>query len=71
MYDRVSKQAFRNNGTGQFIAGMTLSQVRGLRLPAGGGELTVSVPADTPDSAVEQLSSNNPNWQIAIQYRES
>ena len=70
MWDYVTRRPFYNqNTTGQFIAGMTLEQVRGLSLPAGGGQLTISVPADTPDSAVEQLQTNNPTWQIAIQYR--
>ena len=70
MYNKVDGTMQANAGTGAFIAGLaTVDAVRTLWLPETGGELTVSVPADTPDSAVEQLRKNNPSWQIAIQYR--
>ena len=70
MYNRVDGTVKENAGSGAFIAGLaTVDDVRTLWLPETSGELTVSVPADTPDSAVEQLRKNNPNWQIAIQYR--
>lgn len=70
MYNRVDGTMKENAGSGAFIAGLaTVDDVRKLWLPETGGELTVSVPADTPDSAVEQLRKNNPTWQIAIQIR--
>lgn len=71
MYNRVDGIVKENAGSGAFIAGLaTVDDVRSLWLPETGGPLTVSVPADTPDSAVEQLRKNNPTWQIAIQYRQ-
>ena len=71
MYNRVDGTVKENAGSGAFIAGLaTVDDVRKLWLPETGGPLTVSVPADTPDSAVEQLRKNNPTWQIAIQYRQ-
>lgn len=72
MYNKIGGTWHENAGNGAFIAGLaTVDDVLTLRLPETGGTLTVSVPADTPDSAVEQLRANNPSWQIAIQYRES
>ena len=44
MFDRVSKQPFRNAGTGQFIAGFTLAQARKLGTLPAGTTLTVSLP---------------------------
>ena len=70
MYNKVDGTMQANAGTGAFIAGLaTVDDVRKLWLPETGVPLTVSVPADTPDSAVAQLRKNNPTWQIAIQYR--
>lgn len=70
MYNRVDGTMLENAGSGAFIAGLaTVTDVHSLWLPETGGPLTVSVPAETPDSAVEQLRKNNPSWQIAIQYR--
>ncbi|MBQ8238925.1 MAG: hypothetical protein IJZ39_12370 [Oscillospiraceae bacterium] len=74
MYDRVSKTAFTNSGTGQFIAGMTLSQVRGLRLPAGGGKLTLSLPHEASidrlaQAALERARANG--WTLTLQYAEA
>lgn len=70
MYNKVDGSFQENKGSGSFIAGLaTVDDVRNLWLPETNGELTISVPADTPDSAVDQLRTNNPTWQIAIQYR--
>lgn len=70
MYNKVDGTVKENAGSGAFIAGLaTVDDVRKLWLPEISGELTVSVPHDTPDSAEEQLRKNNPTWQIAIQYR--
>ena len=70
MYNKVDGTLKENAGSGSFIAGLaTVDDVLNLWLPETGGELTISVPADTPDSAVDQLRTNNPTWQIAIQYR--
>lgn len=71
MYNKVDGTLHENAGTGAFIAGLaTVDDVRELWLPETGGPLTLSVPGDTPDSAVAQLRKNNPTWQIAIQYRQ-
>lgn len=70
MYNKVDGTLHENKGNGAFIAGLaTIDDVLNLWLPETNGTLTVSVPADTPDSAVDQLRENNPTWQIAIQYR--
>lgn len=70
MYNRVDGTMKENAGSGAFIAGLaTVDDVRKLWLPEINGELTISVPADTPDSVEKQLRKNNPTWQIAIQYR--
>lgn len=47
MYDTVNGAVFRNAGSGQFILGMTNEQASklGMALPAGGGELSISLPA--------------------------
>lgn len=77
MYDKVTKQPFYNEGTGAFIVGMTAAQALNLaKLPAGGGELTVSLP-DTIVSAdgdvwneevataIETATDNG--WTITVQ----
>jgi hypothetical protein len=70
MYNKVDGTMHEHAGAVAFIAGLaTIDDVRNLWLPETNGELTVSVPADTPDSAVDQLRANNPTWQIAIQFR--
>lgn len=56
MLDTVTRKPFYNSGTGQFIAGVgTVAQLATLlrRLPATGGELTLSLPAEakTPEVA--------------------
>lgn len=73
MYDRVSKTAFKNNGTGQFIAGVSsVAQLTTLlrNLPTTGGELTLSLPAEanTPEVA-EQLQSchDTKGWTLTVQ----
>ena len=63
MFDRVSKQAFRNAGSGQFIVGMTLTQARRLgKLPAG-TTLTVSLPVgyDSDAGVVNALAKAQEN----------
>lgn len=75
MYDRVTKQPFRNAGTGQFIVGMTLKQARKLgKLPAGGGSLTVSLPSNyaEDEGVVNALAAAQENgWVITIQTYEA
>lgn len=45
MFDTVTRRPFYNQGTGEFIAGMTAKQARHLAyLPATGGSLTISLP---------------------------
>lgn len=56
MYDRVTGTAYKRGGSGQFIAGVgTVAQLTTLlrNLPATGGELTISLPAEanTPEVA--------------------
>ena len=74
MFDKVTRQPFYNNGTGQFIVGMTLAQARKLsKLPAGGGELTVSLPweAGVDAQVQEALAKAAENgWTVVVQYRE-
>ena len=76
MFDRVSKQPFRNSGSGSFIAGVgTVAQLTTLlrRLPATGGALTLSLPAEanTPEVA-EQLQAchDTKGWTLTVhEYR--
>lgn len=73
MYDLVSHQPFRNDGTGQFIAGMTLEQVCDLSLPAGGGQLTLALPYEASldglaQDALERARVNG--WVLTLQYDE-
>lgn len=73
LYDTVAQQPFRNNGSGQFTAGMTLEQVRALRLPAGGGQLTLSLPYEASldglaQTALDQARANG--WVLTLQYDE-
>ena len=76
MYDRVTKQPFYNNGTGQFIVGMTLEQARKLsKLPSAGGTLTVSLPWEAQlvqhngqvETALE--TARGKGWLLKVQYR--
>jgi hypothetical protein len=75
MYDVITRKAFRNNGTGQFIAGMTTEQARDLaNLPATGGSLTVSLPLEAAfDEAVQNAlnTATARGWTITVRYRES
>lgn len=76
MYDLVSKQPFRNSGSGSFIAGVgTVAQLTTLlrRLPATGGELTLSLPAEanTPEVAEQlQRCHDTKGWTLTVhEYR--
>ncbi len=75
MFDKVSKSAFYNSGTGQFVVGMTLSQARKLgQLPATGGTLTVSLPSNyaEDEGVVNALATAQENgWKITIQTYEA
>ena len=76
MFDRVSKQPFRISGSGSFIAGVgTVAQLTALlrNLPATGGALTLSLPAEanTPEVA-EQLQAchDTKSWTLTVhEYR--
>lgn len=76
MFDRVSKQPFRNSGGGSFIAGVgTVAQLTALlrNLPASGGTLTLSLPAEanTPEMAKAlQACHDTKGWTITVhEYR--
>ena len=75
MFDTVSKQQFRNSGTGQFIVGMNLEQARKLsKLPSTGGTLTVSLPSNyaEDEGVVNALATAQDNgWKITIQTYEA
>lgn len=76
MYDLVTRRAYKNNGTGQFVAGVgTVAQLTNLlrNLPATGGTLTLSLPAEanTPEVA-EQLQAchDSKGWTLTVlEYR--
>ena len=74
MFDRVSKQPFYSEFTGAAIVGMNLEQARKLcKLPAGGGEMTVSLPweAGVDAQVQEALAKVTENgWTVVVQYRE-
>lgn len=72
MFDLVSKQPFKNIGTGQFIAGCTLAQAAqlGRKLPSTGGTLTVSLPEgyDSNEGVVNSLAqAEAKGWVLTIQ----
>lgn len=77
MYDTVTGQPFRNNGTGQFIAGFTMSQAEdlGSLIPAN-TTLTVSFPWEASlvqhNSRVEYSlkQARDKGCTISVQYRE-
>lgn len=73
MYDRVTGTAYKRGGSGQFIAGVgTVAQLTTLlrRLPATGGELTLSLPAEanTPEVAEAlQACYDTKGWTLTVQ----
>ena len=75
MFDTVTGQPFRNSGTGQFTAGLTMTQALNLaNLPATGGSMTVSLPLEAAfDAGVESAlnAAADKGWTITVQYRES
>ena len=75
MYDKVTKTQFRNSGGGRFIVGMTCKQALKLaELPAGGGELTVSLPweARLDYGVYDALQvAKSHGWTITVQYRDA
>ena len=71
MYDLVSKKAYRSVTSTPFIAGLADSvDLSKFVLPSAGGTITLSVAADASEEDIAALEANNPNWQIAIQYRQ-
>lgn len=77
MYDTVSKTFKTNDGTGQFVIGMTLDQVISLKLPAApaapDNKLTLSVPGEVMyrQDALKALNAATANgWKLTIQYRD-
>lgn len=80
MFDTVSESAFKNNGTGSFVVGLTAAQAIMLyKLPATGGELTISLPSSivagstvtnaSVNSALSTASSKG--WHITLRtYKE-
>lgn len=75
LVDTVSKKAYKNNGTGAFIVGLTLAQARKLgKLPAGGGSLTVSLPSNwQEDEGVlnARAEAEAKGWQITVRTYEA
>jgi hypothetical protein len=78
MFDTVTKKPFKNNGTGQFIAGFTMNQALNLaNLPSTGGSLTISLPKEASlvqhnqevEAALETAAEKG--WNIPVQYREA
>lgn len=76
MFDLVSKQPFKNVGSGQFVAGIgTVAQLTILlrNLPATGGALTISLPAEanTPEVAdMLQACHDTQGWALTVhEYR--
>lgn len=79
MFDTVSKQAFKNDGSGQFIAGIkNASQLRTVlrELPALTGQdmgtLTLSIPAEANTPEMQELLDStevHKNWELTIQER--
>ena len=76
MYDFVTRRAYKNNGTGQFVAGVgSVGQLTALlnRLPATGGTLTLSLPAEanTPEVAdLLQSYHDSKGWTLTVlEYR--
>jgi hypothetical protein len=72
MYESVVKTPYFNKGTGAFIAGFTLAQARklGKHLPAGGGNLTISLPTGyEQDSAVAESleTARAKGWTLTVQ----
>lgn len=76
MYDLVSRQSFKNSGTGHFVAGLaSIAQLRAIlsKLPATGGVLTLSLPAEanTPEVAdMLQQCHDTKGWTLTVyEYR--
>ena len=79
MFDTVSKQPFYNQGTGEFIAGLTMGQARNLAyLPAPTtiNALTISLPKDATIAQYNQevnaaiAAADAKGWSIDVQYRD-
>lgn len=79
MFDMVTRQTFRNNGTGQFIVGLTMAQaldLANLPVPTTSNTLTISLPKEASlvqhNQEVEVALSiaAEKGWQIAVQYRD-
>lgn len=72
MYDTVTRKAFKNAGSGQFIAGFTLQQAAqlGRKLPSTDGNLTISLPEgyDSNEGVVNSLAqAEAKGWVLTIQ----
>ena len=79
MYDLVTKQPFYNQGTGQFIAGLTMKQALNLAklpTPSDNNKLTISLPKEASlvqhnqgvNAALETAAEKG--WNIPVQYRD-
>lgn len=78
LFDKVSRKPFYNSGSGQFIVGMDMNQACQLaKLPATGGELTVSLPWEAQlvqhNSEVEAAleTARSKGWLLKVQYRDA
>jgi hypothetical protein len=79
LYDLARKQAFKNNGTGPFIAGLKdAAQLRTVlrKLPDLSGQdmgtLTLSIPAEANTPEMQELldtTEAQKNWEFTIQER--
>lgn len=76
MYDTVARRARKNVGTGQFVVGIgAVAQLHNIltRLPATGGKLTLSLPAEanTPEVAEAlQACYDTKGWTLTVhEYR--
>ena len=79
MFDFVTGKTFRNNGTGQFIAGFTMGQALNLAdlpTPTASNALTASLPLEANlvlyNQQVESAlaTAAETGWNIAVQYRD-
>ena len=77
MYDKMTNQTIYNDGSGQFVIGLTMHQAINLdKLPNSGGELTVSLSREAQlvqhnaevETALETARLNG--WLIGVQYHE-
>lgn len=76
MFDTVTRKPFYNQGTGQFIIGLTMTQaldLANLPAPTTSNTLTVSLPWDAQwDAGVQKALATAAvkGWTITVQYRD-